>query len=335
MREIRNTVELGKVMMNNKQAFSVAREVNSMSDNVALMRGLTKYFTNAKGEKFTAVDGLNLRVDRGEVVAFLGPNGAGKTTTIDMLLGLTRPDSGQVELFGQSPLDAVRAGRVAAVMQSGGLLPELTIEATLRMMGSLYADADPDWCLERAGINALRNRRVAACSGGEQQRLRFALALLPNPEFIVLDEPTAGMDVQARRQFWAAVRDDASRGMTVMFATHYLEEADQFADRIIMLDRGTVVADGSVATIRAAASGRTVSAVLTQNETRALCATPGTRLLETRGERTFFDCADSDALLRRLVNETSATQIEVAPRSLEEAFLRITNQIHTDPEDSR
>jgi ABC-2 type transport system ATP-binding protein len=313
-------------MMSQTQTPSVSREVTS--PDAAILSGLVKRFANAKGEEFTAVNGLDLRVGRGEIVAFLGPNGAGKTTTIDMLLGLTQPDSGQVELFGQPPQQAVRAGRVAAVLQSGGLLPDLTIESVMRMLGSLYPGADPERCMTRAGVTELRHRRVAECSGGEQQRLRFAIALLSNPEFLVLDEPTAGMDVTARREFWAAVREDTDRGMTVMFATHYMEEADQFADRVVMIDRGSIVADGSASSIRAAISGRTVSAVISAEEAETVAKSPGVRATTKRGDRHFFDCADSDALLRVLVNQTSAGEIEIAPRSLEEAFVAITDHAH-------
>ncbi|MBP0455390.1 ABC transporter ATP-binding protein [Kitasatospora sp. RG8] len=293
--------------------------------DAAVLSTVVKRFTSAKGEEFTAVNGLDLRIRRGEVVAFLGPNGAGKTTTIDMLLGLTRPDSGQVQLFGQAPQQAVRAGKVAAVLQSGGLLPDLTVGATVHMLASLHPGADAERCMARAGIGELRNRRASACSGGEQQRLRFAVALLSNPEFLVLDEPTAGMDVAARRDFWAAVREDAARGMTVMFATHYMEEADQFADRVVMINKGSVVADGSASSIRAAISGRTVSALISPYEAELVARSAGVRSATTRGDRSFFSCTDSDALLRVLVNETSATEIEVAPRSLEEAFMAITN----------
>ncbi|WP_234367400.1 MULTISPECIES: ABC transporter ATP-binding protein [Streptomyces] len=294
--------------------------------DVAVLNAVVKRFTNAKGEEFTAVNGLDLRIRRGEVLAFLGPNGAGKTTTIDMLLGLTRPDSGDVTLFGQAPRQAVRAGQVAAVLQSGGLLPDLTVEATVRMLGSLHPGADPETVMGRAGITRLRDRRVSECSGGEQQRLRFAVALLSNPEFLVLDEPTAGMDVAARRDFWATVREDTQHGMTVMFATHYMEEADQFADRVLMIDEGRVVADGSASSIRARISGRTVSALIAPQDATAVAASPGVRACVARGERYYFDCTDSDALLRLLVTRTSATEIEVAPRSLEEAFMAITNQ---------
>ncbi|MFJ4825677.1 ATP-binding cassette domain-containing protein [Streptomyces bacillaris] len=297
-----------------------------MSPDAVRLSAVVKRFTDAKGNRFSAVDGIDLRLRRGEILAFLGPNGAGKTTTIDMLLGLTRPDEGTVELFGREPQQAVRSGQVAAVLQTGGLLPDLTVEATVRMLGSLHPGSDPDAVLVRAGLDKLRSRRVAECSGGEQQRLRFALALLSGPELLVLDEPTAGMDVGARRDFWATVREDAARGMTVMFATHYMEEADRFADRVVMIDGGRVVADGSVSDVRSALSGRTVSACLDEQAAATLADSPLVRSCTLRGGRYHFDTTDSDALLRLLIGRTAATEIEVTPRSLEEAFMTITSR---------
>ena len=289
------------------------------------LTGVTKRFTDARGNKFPAVDDVSFRIQAGEVVAFLGPNGAGKTTTIDMLLGLTKPDAGTITVFGVEPLAAARTGKVSVVLQTDGLLPELTVEATVRMVGSLHPGADVERAIARAGLTDLRNRKVGACSGGEKQRLRFALALLPNPDFMVLDEPTAGMDVNARQEFWAAVRADAQNGTTVLFATHYLEEADRFADRVIMLDHGRVLADGSTSDIRAAVAGRTVSAVVSpERAADAVASVPGAQVLETRGERVYFAADDSDALLRALLNSTDATDVEAAPRSLEDAFVAIT-----------
>ncbi|WP_262508305.1 ABC transporter ATP-binding protein [Streptomyces spongiicola] len=305
----------------------------TISAEVAVLSKIVKRYADTKGAEFAAVNGLDLRIRRGEVVAFLGPNGAGKTTTIDILLGLLAPDSGEVRLFGGPPQQAVRSGRVGAVLQTGGLLPDLTVRATVRMLGSLHPGADPESAIRRAGITALRRRKVAECSGGEQQRLRFALALLPEPEFLVLDEPTAGMDVAARREFWAAVRQDAARGTTVMFATHYVEEAEQFADRVVMIDRGRLVADGSVSTIRAAISGRAVSARMTAVEAALVAASPEVRSSTVRGDRHCFDCTDSDSVLRLLLHRTSATEIEVAPRSLEDAFLAITDHDHDHDHD--
>ena len=210
---------------------------------------------------------MDLAVHRGEVVALLGPNGAGKTTTLDMVLGLAVPSAGTVTVLGAAARAAVRAGRVSAVLQTGGLLGDLTVRETVRFVASTFtatgrATAPVDDVLERAGVARLGDRLVARCSGGEQQRLRFALALLPDPDLLVLDEPTAGMDVDARREFWATMHAEAARGRTVVFATHYLEEADSFARRIVLMADGRVVADGSVEEVRARATGRTVTADL-------------------------------------------------------------------------
>ena len=230
------------------------------------LRSLVKTFPARRGSHDTevrAVDGVDLRIEPGEVVAFLGPNGAGKTTTLDMVLGLTEPTTGTARVFGRRPREAVIAGHVSAVLQTGGLLRDLTVRETVRMIASTYAASTPvDEVIDRAGLRSLADRRVSKCSGGEQQRLRFALALLPDPRLLVLDEPTAGMDVTARRDFWDTMHADASAGRTVVFATHYLEEADAFADRIVLIAGGRIVADGTTAEIRSRASGRTVSATL-------------------------------------------------------------------------
>ncbi|MFI6424355.1 ABC transporter ATP-binding protein [Promicromonospora sp. NPDC050880] len=228
------------------------------------VRGLVKEF-RGRGGTVRAVDGLDLRVGRGEVVAFLGPNGAGKTTTIDLALGLTRPTSGTVSVLGSTPADAVAAGRVAAVMQTGGLLRDLTVGETVRLTAALFGtDQDVTACLERAGIADLERRPVGKCSGGQQQRLRFAMALVSEPDLLFLDEPSTGMDVMGRRQFWSAVRDDAARGRTVVFATHYLDEAELYADRVVMVSRGRVVADGTAQQIKDQVGVRTLEDAFVQ-----------------------------------------------------------------------
>lgn len=297
------------------------------------IRGLTKGFTTTGGERFLAVDGIDLTVQPGEVVAFLGPNGAGKSTTIDMILGLTRPDAGRVQVLGLTPEDAVRSGRVAAVMQSGGLLPALTVQATVDVIASLFPGADSEEVIRRAGLDEVRQRTVSTCSGGQQQSLRFALALLSDPDLLILDEPTAGMDVDARRRFWADVRADAARGATVLFATHYLDEADHFADRVVMVARGRVVADGTTAEVRARTSGRAVSAVVSRaGADAALHTVPGTRIVEIRGDRTVFAThrhgspgkASSDDLVRFLLTRTDARELEAVSLGLEEVFVQLT-----------
>ena len=222
------------------------------------LAGVTKDFGDVH-----AVRGIDLEIQPGEMVAFLGPNGAGKTTTIDMVLGLSHPTSGEVEVFGMAPRQAIARGLVAAVMQTGGLLKDLTVRETVQYTASLFADTKPvDAVLESAGIAEIAGRKVAKCSGGEQQRLRFAMALLSDPALLLLDEPTTGMDVEGRRSFWNAIREDASQGRAVLFATHYLEEADLYADRIILISNGSIVADGTGSEIKALASGRTVRATL-------------------------------------------------------------------------
>jgi ABC-2 type transport system ATP-binding protein len=286
------------------------------------LSGLVKRFGTV-----TAVGGVDLSIEPGEVVAFLGPNGAGKTSTIDMLLGLTRPTSGDVQVFGMDPQDAVAHGRVSAVMQTGGLLKDLTVEETVRITASLYRNPRSTGAvLRRAGITGIADRRVDKCSGGEKQRLRFAMALLPEPDLLILDEPTTGMDVEARRAFWGAIREDANAGRTVLFATHYLDEADAYADRIIMIRKGQVVADGTASQVRAMASGRTVRAILPGADPAWLARLPGVTAVELRGDSVLLQCQDSDGVLRELILHTNAHDFEVTAHNLEAAFIALTSE---------
>ena len=244
-----------------------------------------------------------------------------------MILGLGRPDKGTVEVLGMAPAAAISRGLVSAVMQTGGLLKDLTVRETIRLTASVFAESRPvDEVLERAGITGIRQRLVGACSGGEQQRLRFALAILADPALMVLDEPTAGMDVEGRRDFWTAIRRDAEEGRTVLFATHYLEEADAYADRIILLRQGRIVADGTAAEVRNLSSGRSVRATLPGADAAALSALPGVRSVEIRGDRVLIQTLDSDAVARYLLTTTSAHDVEIVAHNLEEAFLALTSE---------
>jgi ABC-2 type transport system ATP-binding protein len=273
----------------------------------------------------TAVDGLSLDIHPGEVVAFLGPNGAGKTTTVDMILGLSDPTEGSVRIFGGDAREAVALGRVAAVMQSGGLLKDFTVRETVELTASLFRPSRPvDEVLDRAGILEIGDRLVGKASGGQQQRLRFALALLSDPDLLILDEPTTGMDVQGRRDFWSAIRSDAARGRTTVFATHYLEEADAYADRIVLVRRGRIVADGTAAEIKGLASGRTVRATLDHADTDELSRLAGVDSVEVRGDSVLIHGSDSDAIARHLLNHTTARDLEITSRNLEEAFVALT-----------
>ena len=291
--------------------------------------GLHKAF-GAGDRLVRAVDGLELTVGQGEVVAFLGPNGAGKTTTLDIVLGLTEASAGTARVFGATPRQAVAAGRVSAVLQSGGLLRDLTVRETVTLIASTFEVHEPvDDVMERAGIAAIARRKIAKCSGGEQQRLRFALALLPDPDLIVLDEPTAGMDVTARREFWATMHADADAGRTILFATHYLEEADAFADRIVMVNAGRIVADGTTAEIRTRASGRTVTADVAPERSETVAADlrsrPGVSAVRTNGSRLTVTAADSDAVALLLLTELGGHDLEITTGSLENAFVTITD----------
>ena len=284
------------------------------------LRDVTKTYGSVR-----AVDGLSLSIEPGEVVAFLGPNGAGKTTTIDMMLGLATPTTGSVSVFGGTPADAIAQGRISAVMQTGGLLRDLTVRETVELTSVLFARTrSVKEVLTRAGIADIGDRRVAKCSGGQQQRLRFALALLPDPDLLVLDEPTTGMDVEGRRDFWNAIRQDASTGRTVLFATHYLDEADAYADRIVLVRHGKIVADGSAAEVKNLAAGRTVTATLPGVDQSVLLALPGVDRVDTRGDRVIVHGRDSDAVARYLLNDAHATDLEIVSRNLEDAFLALT-----------
>ena len=303
-----------------QQRDSAVRPASGQEPAITL-RNVHKHFGHVR-----AVQGVDLSIAPGEIVALLGPNGAGKTTTIDMILGLSQPTDGQVSVYGTHPREAIDRGLVSAVLQTGGLLKDLTVRETARYTASLFASSNSvDEALTRAGIIDIADRRVGKCSGGEQQRLRFAMALLPDPELLILDEPTTGMDVEGRRGFWAAIRQDAERGRTVLFATHYLEEADAYADRIILLRQGVVVADGTSAEVKALSSGRTVRATLADPNEAELRAIPGADSVEVRGDTVLIHSGDSDAVARYLLTETAAKDLEITARALEDAFIALTS----------
>lgn len=276
--------------------------------------------------KLQAVRGVDLEIAPGEVVAFLGPNGAGKSTTIDMLLGLTKPDSGEISVFGSRPIDAVQAGRVGAMLQGGALLPEVTVRELITMFAVLHRHPMPvQRAMQRAGITDIAKQKTSKLSGGQAQRVRYALALVPDPDLMVLDEPTVAMDVEVRRSFWASMRDFTATGRTVLFATHYLDEADAFADRVVVLANGVIVADGTGAEIKQTVAGRTLSAVIPGSEPTQLTDLPGVISADRQASRILLRCSDSDLALRNLLtNYPGVHDIEITAGNLEDAFLELT-----------
>ena len=219
------------------------------------LRGLTRSYGQVR-----ALDGLDLEIRPGEIVALLGPNGAGKTTAMEMMVGLATPDAGAVRVLGTDPVTATRTGLIGTMLQAGALLPDQRVRTMLRLLHSLQAHPMPmDDVVAQADIADLMARRIGALSGGQAQRVRFAIALLGDPQVLLLDEPTVGMDIGARRAFWGRMREVAASGRTIVFATHHLEEAEREAGRVIVMDRGRIVADGTGPEIAAVVAGRVLT----------------------------------------------------------------------------
>ncbi len=303
-----------------RQSGGVSRDGNGIE-----LCGLAKTFTSPRGPVH-AVRGIDVSIAPGETVALLGPNGAGKSTTIDMLLGLTRPDRGAVSIFGRPPAQAIADGAVGAMLQTGALIRDLSVRELVTMVASLYPRPLPvDDVLDLTGVRDIAGRRTEKLSGGETQRVRFAIALVSNPELLVLDEPTVAMDVEGRHRFWETMREFASRGKTVLFATHYLDEADAYADRAVLMAEGAIVADGPTTEIKAMVGSRRIRATLPDVDPQRLAELPGVSGAERRGESVTLVCADSDAALRALLAAyPAARDIEVGGAGLEQAFLELT-----------
>ncbi|MEU5922110.1 ABC transporter ATP-binding protein [Streptomyces antimycoticus] len=275
-----------------------------------------------------AVADLDLTLYPGETVALLGPNGAGKSSSLDLLLGLRHPDSGRVEVFGTTPRQAIVRGRVGAMLQSGALMEDVTVRELVGLACDLHPKGHPvDEVLERAGIAEIASRKVNKLSGGQEQRVRFAFATAGASDLIVLDEPTTGMDVASRQTFWGAMREQTKQGRTILFATHYLEEADAIADRVIVLHGGRVLADGSSAEIKAMAGARRISFELDGpiDET-ALRALPALTGIDISGRTVRIRSTDADATVHAVYGLGLYPRgLEVTGLGLEQAFLAITD----------
>jgi len=275
-----------------------------------------------------ALAGLDLQVAAGEMVALLGPNGAGKSTAIGVLLGLLSPDAGQARVNGRPPSQAVASGLVGAMLQDAGLMPGVRVGELLAMVRGLYPRPLPfDDLVGMADLGSLLARRADRLSGGQAQRVRFAAAIAGDPLLLVLDEPTAAMDVQARRSFWRQIHGFAGRGRTVLFATHYLHEADDAADRVVVIAAGRKIADGPPAAIKTRFGDRQVRFTLVQGAPAQLAALDGVRAVEHDHARVTLHSVDIDATVRSLVNSGLAwSDLEVGGLDLETSFLRLLGE---------
>jgi len=279
-----------------------------------------------------AVRELNLRLPQGRAIAFLGPNGAGKSTSMEILLGLKHASSGRVEVFGKTPRQAMTAGHVGAMLQSGGLPADVTVRELLTLMTKLHPKPLPvDEVLLRANIADLADRRAGKLSGGQTQRVRFAVAIAGDSDLIVLDEPTTGMDVENRQIFWNSMKAQAERGKTVLFATHYLEEADQIADQVVVINKGRLLANGSVADIKAMAGFQRIAFRLPGITREQLLDLPHVVSLDVVHDRVQIQTSDSDKTFYALLDQGLRPQeIEISALGLEQAFVAITERDNGD-----
>ncbi|NIK69507.1 ABC transporter ATP-binding protein [Paenibacillus sp. BK720] len=275
-----------------------------------------------------AVDNLSLKVERGTVIALLGPNGAGKTTTISMILGLKQPTSGTIKLLGGSPKDIKVRNRIGAMLQDVSVIDNLKVAETIELFRNYYSNPlSLQELLRISGLEKEKDKMAASLSGGQQRRLGFALAAAGDPEIIFLDEPTVGMDVTSRQMFWDTIRSMADKGRTVVLTTHYLEEADSLADRIVVINQGKVVADGSPSQIKAETTGRVISftagASVTNEQLQAL---PGVIEAEWNGRRVKLHSRDTDRLIVTLIEQRiEMKDIEIQSGGLEDAFQAIVH----------
>ena len=274
-----------------------------------------------------ALRGIDFVIQPGEITAILGPNGAGKTTALSLILGLRQPTSGTVRLLGLPPEHPEARARVGAMLQESGVPPMLTVAELVELFSSYYpaprAAAD---VIAAAGLGGLERRRAGQLSGGQRQRLYFALALCGDPELVVLDEPTTGLDVESRRKFWGVIGDLAAGGTTILFATHLLEEADALATRIVIIDHGRIVRDGTPAEVKALAGGKTIR-VRADLDPAVVGSWPGVSRVERVGARWEIVTTDAEGVLRRLFAGTAhVEEITVEERALETAFLDLVKE---------
>jgi ABC-2 type transport system ATP-binding protein len=290
-----------------------------MAESVVSLSAVTRRFAAV-----TAVEDLSLEVRPGETVALLGPNGAGKTTALEVMLGLQRPDAGRVSLFGGPPRSAVASGRVGAMLQEGDLPPGARVAELVALVRGLYPSPLPlAAALHLAAVEEIADRRVERLSGGQRQRVRLAIALAAAPELVVLDEPTAAMDVATRRSFWSAAAEYVSDGRSLLFATHRLEEAEAVASRVAVMAKGRLVADTPPDAVTAIArGGGAVSFKANGTETELLQRLPAVEAVELGRGRVTLRTEDPERTVRALLEAAPPVEgLEVSAPRLEDAFL--------------
>jgi ABC-2 type transport system ATP-binding protein len=298
------------------------RDNTGRDDAAVRLAGVHKSYGTVR-----ALDGLNLEIPQRAIVALLGANGAGKTTSIRLMLGLAGADAGTARLFGARPADAVAAGQVGAMLQDAELMAGVTVSGLLRCLGGLYPQPlDLETAIRLTGLEQIRNRRTERLSTGQAQRVRFAVAMIGKPSLLVLDEPTAGLDVQAQQIFWDGVRACRASGQTVLFSTHYLEEADQNADRIVVIRAGTAVADGTPEQVRAVGRSATiVSFTWLGTPPTGLGGLPGVTAVDLDGRRIRLHTTHPDETVWSLYDQRQhITGLTVADGGLRSAFLSLT-----------
>jgi len=273
-----------------------------------------------------ALKGVDLTVRAGEVLALLGPNGAGKTTSISLMLGLRRPTSGQVRLFCLAPTDLRARSRCGVMLQESGVAGTLTVRETVDLFRTYYpAPLATERAIAMAGLDAAAERRVAALSGGQRQRLYFALAVCGDPHVLFLDEPTVGMDVESRRSFLQSMQVLAKAGKTIVFTTHYLPEAEELAQRIVVIDRGLVIADATPRDLKARVPAKRVSFTAPYPLPAGALAGLASVSMELSDRRVRLLTNDPEVLLRELFRRgVEISDLEVVGADLEEAFLTLT-----------
>ena len=296
--------------------------MHTSSDAVARLAGVAKRYGSV-----TALDGVDLVLQRGELLAVLGPNGAGKSTSIGLLLGLIRPDGGRAELFGMDPQQIDARRRIGVMLQSAMLPPTLRVGELLRLVASYYPHPRPlEQSAALAGIDDLLNRPYGKLSGGQQRRVQFALALCGRPELVFLDEPTVGMDIDARSRLWNAMRNLVAEGCSVVLTTHYLEEAEALAQRVVVMAKGRVLSEGSVDALRAQVPVARIRCA-TDLDAQAVSAWPLVNAAQREGDRLLVHTSEPENVLRRLLEaDSSLSALEVQRAGLAEAFTELTRE---------